>query len=116
MVARHEEHRDPERMIVEGLGEPRPEVLGRRRIVEQIARAEHGVHTLAPRHVEDPADHVHTRPGQRLLGLLGKRSKPFPQVPVRRVQKPQHDVFGSSIRKAARNSRVTFGSWYRRLW
>ena len=101
-------------MIAERLREPFPEVLARRRIVEQVAGAQHGVHAVAPADIENLADHVHPRARQLLLRLLRERRKPPPQMPVRGVQQPQHDVSGpGAIRNATWNSRVTVGARYR---
>ncbi len=73
MVAGDKEHGSMRRgLIPQHLDEPLPKVRTRCRIVKQIARAQNSVDAVPSRHIEDPRDHLHPRPRQLLLRLLGK--------------------------------------------
>ena len=101
--------------ILERPGESLPEVRCGRGVVEQVAGAQYGVHGIAPCDIEDRRDDVHPGARQPLLRLLGETRKSSPEMPIRGVQKPQHDVpwFMGTIRNATWKSRVTVGARYR---
>src|SRR5437764_14300399 len=99
-------------MSLERFCKPLPEVWSWLRIVENITNAKHRIYRVASRDVEDPRNHIHARPRQFFLPLLREGQKTPPEVPIGRVQQPQHGLsrFGAAISNAAWNSGVTFGA------
>ena len=89
-----------------------PKIRNWLRIVEYVTNAKYGIHTVAPRDVEDGCHHVHTRPRQLFLPLLREGRKAPPEVPVGSMQQSQHNVsgLGRAIWNADWNNRVTVGA------
>ena len=86
-------------MVSERPRKPLPKVRSRVRIVEYVPNAEYGIHRITSRDVEDRRDHIHASPRQLFLPFLRERRETSPEVPVSRMQQPQHDVsgFGAAI-------------------
>ena len=105
VIARNEEDRWMRgSVLLKRPCKPFPEVRLGLGIVEQVAGAQHRMHRVASRDVEDLRDHVHPRARQLLLRFLRERREPPPEMPVGRVQQPQHDVSG--IRGEIRNDHL----------
>jgi hypothetical protein len=105
------------RLLPDHLEEPFPEILHGRRIVKDVTCAQDRVHGLPSRHAQDPGHNIQSRARELLLRLFWKHRESSPEVPVGRVDEPQHDVFAADvIRNVARNSGVTVGVSYRSAW
>jgi hypothetical protein len=88
-----------------------PEIRAGIRIVKDIANAEDCIYGVPARDVEDSPNYIHTGARQLLLPLFRERRKTSSEMPIRSMQKPQHDVsgFGTWIRNTDWNSRFTVG-------
>jgi hypothetical protein len=82
-------------LVGEGPGKTLPEGRQRIGVVKQIAGAQDGVDAVPARDVKNSGDHLHARPRQLLLRFLRKRGEAASEMPVGRVQEPQHDVIAS---------------------
>src|SRR5690606_40683407 len=62
----------PSTTLFRSLGELLPPLRGRQGLVEQVARAQHGVDRVALRQPEDAIEHVQARAREALLLLLAE--------------------------------------------
>ena len=98
-----------------------PPLRVRRRLVEEVARAEDGVDGAAVGQVQNAAHDLEARPGQAQLLVRPERGKAPAQVPVGGVQQRQRHVVlhagpapGHSITNSAVSNRSISGRWKRR--
>ena len=99
-----------------------PPLRVRRRLIEEVARAEDGVDGAAVGQVQNAAHDLEARPGQAQLLVGPERGEAAAQVPVGGVQQRQRHVVvlhacaapGHSMTNSAVSNRSISGRWKRR--
>ena len=88
-----------------------PPFVRRRRLIEQVAGAKHGVDVAARRHVEYPVEHLQAGAGEEYFLVAPEGRETAPEMPVGGMQQLQRHVAVTGIVFHADPANTSFVAW-----